>query len=310
MNIAIKYRLESFHLPSDNVDQPSLSIPGQQHDERHRDDEKYRNRRTHPPILRHEKMLLNRRAERNDAVAGNKARNHKQRQCGNEHRHAARLDAAERQRKHDAPERHPRRSAKIARGVDERRVHFLQGIEDGQNHKRDKNIDGHEHKAEVGKQDLLCADSGKLQHRIHEAVCAEQADERIRLQQQIDPARQNNKKQPQRLVLRPGKQICGRISNQQREQRNEESVPERADRHAHVHRRKKLRIVVQCKAALHIQERIVQDEKNRRRHEQHDPQHVRDQIQIAGPSFHGCLLRFPRTTPAACRTLPPSRQDA
>lgn len=211
--------------------QPSLSAARQQHNNRHRDNEEHRNGSPHPPVLGHEKMLLDRRSQRNDPVARDKPRNHKERQGGNKNRLAAGLHAAERQREDNPAERRPRRCPKIPRREDKRWIELLQRVEDRQDHKRDKDIDRYKNKAEIGKQNLLRADAYKLEHAVNRAVCAKEAEERVSLEQQVDPAWQDDKEQPELFMLGFRQQVGRRIGDQERERGNEKGVPERAQRH-------------------------------------------------------------------------------
>ncbi|MDK2780519.1 MAG: hypothetical protein PWP61_816, partial [Trichococcus sp.] len=93
---------------------------------------------------------------------------------------------------------------------------------------RDKN------ETEVGEQDLLRTYPHEAKELIDRPALAEQADECIGLEQKIDPCRQNDQGQPKLLVLRPTQEQSGRITDQERDEGDDERIKERIQGHPQI----------------------------------------------------------------------------
>ncbi|MNW67666.1 hypothetical protein D3C74_462830 [compost metagenome] len=72
-------------------------------------------------------------------------------------------------------------------------------------------------------------------------------------------------------MLRAGQQISGRIRYKQREQRDQERIPERVQHHSHIHGRKEIHIIVQRQMPVQIEQGVVNDQQHRRDDKQGDP---------------------------------------
>ncbi|MPM93385.1 hypothetical protein SDC9_140522 [bioreactor metagenome] len=127
---------------------------------------------------------------------------------------------------------------------DQGRVQLFDRIEDRQDHERQLDVSRHENETEVREQDLLGTDAHEAQELVDRSALAEQTDEGIGLQQEIDPRRQNDQGKPELLVLRPAQEQRRRVTDQERREGDGERIQKRIQRHPQIISRAEISRVV------------------------------------------------------------------
>ncbi len=209
-------------------------------------------------------MLFHSGSQCDYPITADQPRQHEQRQRRNEDGLKAAADTAQRQRKDDPGQSlHPCRTQVFA-GYDKRRLQFFDRIEDRQDHERQLDVGRHKNETEVREQNLLGTYPHEAKELIHCSALAEQTDEGISLQQQIDPGRQNDQGQPKLLVLCPAQEQRGRIADQECHKRDDERIEERIQGHPQIISRTEIICVVgKSEGPGDVEKGLVQDQQHR-----------------------------------------------
>lgn len=82
-------------------------------------------------------------------------------------------------------------------------------------------------------------------------------------------------------MLRLGQPIGCRVRNDQREHRNQEGVPERAERQPQINGREKVLVIIERQIAADVKKRIIDDQRNRCDDKECNPQIIGNQVERA-----------------------------